>query len=39
MEWDDRFTLSCNTYHILSIGCKGPKPNCAELFGNEYTIG
>ncbi len=30
------FTLRCGC--TLSRGHKGPKPNCAEFFGNEYTI-
>jgi ribosomal protein S27E len=32
------FTIKCSGCYTLSKGCGGPKPNCAEFFGNEYTI-
>lgn len=32
------FQTWCDHCGIYSKGIKGPKPNCAELFGDEYTI-
>lgn len=39
-RYDDvsAFEVSCKSCGYLARGYGGPRPNCADFFGNEYTI-
>lgn len=37
-DGDTSFTVWCDGCNIREKGNNGPKPNCVEFFGNEYTI-